>query len=474
MKRYNGIAGIKQWALLLALWVLAVDAAAGERVALVIGNGKYQHAPFLSNPLRDAQAVAQVLKDLDFTVTEPLLDQKKGEMDAALRDFGQRAHGAEAAVVYFAGHGMEVKGENYLIPVDATLVREADASLEAVKLEVVLDQLAGVTGYGLVILDACRDNPLANQMRRADGTRAMYRGLVRVEPSGQIYVAYAAKHGALAQEGTGEHSPFTTALLKYLRNYRQEPLALERLFGAVRKDVLATTQPKQEPWLYSAPTDKPVYLVGEGPDDGKSPVEHDLIPKVIAVFNENFKWVLAITGLVALLTTMSFALMYRHVRVANQGLFNSRVLSRMIRERISRSYYNLSHRHTLRRKEQAIQPKPQPQPQLPPTPKTFYRLVPQRNDRGLPTLILPKPGNYRLGRMQADNIQLVVPSQYVSSEHLVIIVNPDYSIAVENLKPTNKTHIAGVEVSPGQICPIQPGQTLRLGHDEVIYSLQKG
>ncbi|MCP5198156.1 MAG: SUMF1/EgtB/PvdO family nonheme iron enzyme [Gammaproteobacteria bacterium] len=233
------------------------NVAAAERVALVVGNSRYQHAPHLSNPAHDAKAVAEALTDLGFAVTGPLYDLNKVQLDAALGTFGDRAHTAEAVVVFFAGHGLEARGQNYLIPVDAQLERETSASLEAVALDVVLDQIAGPRGYRLVILDACRDNPLANRMQRRDGTRAVYRGFKRVEPEGQTYVAYAAKDGTRARDDSGAgHSPFTAALLKYLK----EPLPLPNLFGAVREDVLEATQQQQEPWLYGAFGRHPVYL----------------------------------------------------------------------------------------------------------------------------------------------------------------------------------------------------------------------
>lgn len=248
------------YGLLLALLAGFSMASTAEQIALVIGNGQYAHSPYLNNPPRDAAAIAQALQNLGFTVTGPLRDQSKAQMDAAFKAFGQQAQSAEAAIVYFAGHGIEVGGDNYLIPVDAALPRDTVVSLEAVPLQTVLDQVGSARDYALVILDACRDNPFANQMQRQQGTRAIYRGLARVEPGGQIYVAYAAKAGSQAQEGTSEHSPFTTALLTYLRNYRREPLPLPSLFGAVREDVLATTSGEQEPWLYGAFGKKLIYL----------------------------------------------------------------------------------------------------------------------------------------------------------------------------------------------------------------------
>ena len=179
-------------------------------------------------------------------------------MAKALRAFGRKARRAKAAVVYYAGHGMEAGSRNYLLPVDARLEYEEDAPLEALALDVVLSQIAGARNYRLVILDACRDNPLANQMRRRDGTRAVYRGLEPVEPTTQTYVAYAAKAGTRARDGSGKHSPFTEALLKYL----PEQLPLERLFGAIREEVLEQTGREQEPHLYGAFGRKPIYLAG--------------------------------------------------------------------------------------------------------------------------------------------------------------------------------------------------------------------
>lgn len=254
---------IGRYSLLLLIGLLGgYSAMAAERVALVIGNSEYAHAPYLSNPQRDAAAIAKALRDLGFSVTGPLFNQSKAEMDTALRQFGRQAQSAMAAVVYFSGHGLELGGQNYLIPKDAVLEREKDVSLEAVALNVVLDQVSGVNGYRLVILDACRDNPLANNMVRTNGAKSAYRGLAPVEPAGQTYVAYAARAGQRSQDGAaGGNSPYAAALLKYLP---QPGLPLERLFGAVREEVLRTTTRTQEPALYGAFGSEPIYLAGPG------------------------------------------------------------------------------------------------------------------------------------------------------------------------------------------------------------------
>ncbi len=269
---------IGRYSLLLLIGLLGgYSAMAAERVALVIGNSEYAHAPYLSNPQRDAAAIAKALRDLGFSVTGPLFNQSKAEMDTALRQFGRQAQSAMAAVVYFSGHGLELGGQNYLIPQDAVLEREKDVSLEAVALNVVLDQVSGVNGYRLVILDACRDNPLANNMVRTNGAKAAYRGLAPVEPVGQTYVAYAARAGQRSQDGeAGGNSPYATALLKYLP---QPGLPLERLFGAVRDEVKRRTNGEQTPFLYGESGTDPIYLAGMGPVSSPPPpmVDHDLI-----------------------------------------------------------------------------------------------------------------------------------------------------------------------------------------------------
>lgn len=199
---------------------------------------------------------------------------------------------------------------------------------------------------------------------------------------------------------------------------------------------------------------------------------------------------LAIAGL-ALLTLLAFVFLFRRVQQASpDGRVNTRVISRMIRDRMSgssssrqqsqpqqaRTYYSHNDGRIIHRDEQEANNN---QRQSPPSAsqvneQILYRLIPQRSDLGLPSLSLPSPGNYRLGRDQSVNIQLVVPNQYVSSEHAVIIVNPDHSVAVEALASTNGTQVAGVLMSPGEILALQEGEVLRLGHDEVIYTLQRG
>lgn len=245
-----------------ALFLLAtVPAGADTRVALVIGNAAYRNVAPLENPGRDARAMAAALQALGFDTTLAL-DQDGGGLKQALRRFTTKARSADIAAVYYAGHGIEAGGENYLIPVDATLQSDDDIDYELVPLELVLKAVAGAKQLRLVMLDACRNNPFSAQMAKADGTRGIGRGFVRVEPANNTLVAYAAKDGTTADDGDGEHSPFAAALLKRLPDPGVE---ITFLFRKVRDDVLAATGGKQEPFVYGSMGGDPVYLVAAAP-----------------------------------------------------------------------------------------------------------------------------------------------------------------------------------------------------------------
>jgi hypothetical protein len=232
-------------------------AFADTRVALVIGNSAYKSVARLTNPTSDAQAIADALKGLGFDTTL-VLDQGREALQQSLRSFGSKARGADIAAVYYAGHGMEADGQNYLIPVDATLKSDADIDFELVPLDLVLRTVAGAKHLRLVMLDACRNNPFAAEMANSGGGRAVGRGLVRVEPANNTLVAYAAKAGTIADDGDGAHSPFATALLSNLGIPGQE---VRLAFGKVRDDVLAATGNKQEPFVYGSLGGAPIYLL---------------------------------------------------------------------------------------------------------------------------------------------------------------------------------------------------------------------
>jgi uncharacterized caspase-like protein len=192
-------------------------------------------------------------------VVDSRRDLKAQEMRRALREFTDKARGADIAVMYFAGHGLEVDGTNYVVPVDAVLERDADVDDEAVSLNRILMAAEPATKLRLVILDACRDNPFMKKMKRTLASRAIGRGLVGVEASRpNTFIAFAAKEGSTAADGSGANSPFTTALLKYLP---QPGLDIRKAFGFVRDDVMSATGDQQEPYTTNSLGGNDVALV---------------------------------------------------------------------------------------------------------------------------------------------------------------------------------------------------------------------
>ena len=243
-------------AILVVLNVLTAHVCAEERVALVIGNGTYQKVAALSNPPNDASDVAASLERLGFSVKK-LLNAKFDDMRRGLLNFGRHAGGTEMAVVFFAGHGMEIGGENWLIPVDAELRNDTDAENEAISLKTVMLQVASARNLGLVILDSCRNNPFAAKMQRTIRVRAVSRGLARTEPLDNVLVAYAAKDGTTANDGTGRNSPFTAALLK---NLETPGLEITFMFRNIRDDVMAATIREQQPFVYGSLSKEAIFF----------------------------------------------------------------------------------------------------------------------------------------------------------------------------------------------------------------------
>ena len=200
-----------------ALLLVSQPAWAEKRVALVLGNGAYRNVAPLPNPVNDGATVATTLKNAGFDVVDSRSDLPAAETRRALRDFADRARDADIAVVYYAGHGMEVDGTNYLIPVDAKLERDTDVYDEALSLDRVLVAIEPAKRLRLVILDACRDNPFSKSMKRTVASRAIGQGLAKIEPSSpNLLIAYSAKAGSTAADGDGKNSPFTTALARHL------------------------------------------------------------------------------------------------------------------------------------------------------------------------------------------------------------------------------------------------------------------
>jgi uncharacterized caspase-like protein len=242
-----------------ALMLGAGPAFAGKRVALVLANSAYQHAPSLTNPVNDGAVMAKTLKDAGFDVVDSRHDLTALDTRRVLRDFADSTRDADIAVVYYAGHGIEVEGSNYLIPVDAKLERDTDVYDEALSLDRVLVAVEPAKQLRLVILDACRDNPFGRTMKRTLATRGIGRGLAQVEPTTtNTLIAYSAKAGFTAQDGDGANSPFTIALSKHLTT---PGLDVRRAFGFVRDDVLKSTGNKQEPFVYGSLGGEDVPLV---------------------------------------------------------------------------------------------------------------------------------------------------------------------------------------------------------------------
>lgn len=243
-----------------ALLFVSGPAFAEKRVALVLGNSAYQNVPPLANPVNDSTKIAATLKDAGFDVVDSRRDLPAAETRRALRDFADRARDADIAVVYYAGHGIEVEGANYLIPVDARLERDTDVYDEAFSLERILIAIEPAKKLRLVILDACRDNPFSKNMKRTIASRAIGQGLAKVEPtSPNVLIAYAAKAGSTAADGDGQaNSPFTSALSRHLT---KPGLDVRRAFGFVRDDVLKTTNNRQEPFVYGSLGGEDVALV---------------------------------------------------------------------------------------------------------------------------------------------------------------------------------------------------------------------
>lgn len=250
-------------AILFAIWaslLLGQPALAEKRIALSIGNSSYQNVSHLANPATDAALLAETFRKANFDVVTVRNDLGASEMRRVLREFGDKARDADIAVIYYAGHGMEVDGVNYLIPIDAALEHDTDVYDEAVSLERVLVAVEPAKRLRLIILDACRDNPFAKTMRQTIARRSLGRGLAKVEPSGpNTMIAFAAKAGSTAFDGDASNSsPYAVALAQHLTT---PGLDLRKAFGFVRDNVLKATNNQQEPFIYGSLGGDDVVLV---------------------------------------------------------------------------------------------------------------------------------------------------------------------------------------------------------------------
>jgi uncharacterized caspase-like protein len=238
--------------------------AIGRRVALVVGNSSYKKVPELANPSRDADAMARTLRAIGFESVTLEIDDTREKLLAALRKFANEAESADWAMVYYAGHGIEMGGMNYLIPVDAELATDRDVQFEAIPFDQVMTAIEGAKKLKLVLLDACRDNPFEPQMRKTAvpeanalpttagakvGSRSIGRGLAEVKVSGASLVVFAAKQGQVALDGEGGNSPFAVAVVQRIATPGGE---INKIFRLVRDDVMEATGGRQEPYTYGS------------------------------------------------------------------------------------------------------------------------------------------------------------------------------------------------------------------------------
>ena len=238
-------------------WLLSGEAFAEKRVALIIGNSGYSNIPKVDNPANDADAMAETLKTLGFALVGggAQIDLDKSNFDSAIQAFGGQLQDADVSLFYYAGHGIQVRGTNYLVPINANPTREADVDFQMVDVTLVLRQMeASRTRLNLLVLDACRNNPFLGR-----GLRTLARGLVQSQAPEGTLISYATQPGNVAFDGTDGHSPYTKALAHIVR---MVGLNVWETFNEVGLAVKRSTRGSQQPWLSSSPIDRNFYFAG--------------------------------------------------------------------------------------------------------------------------------------------------------------------------------------------------------------------
>jgi hypothetical protein len=249
-------AGSRRWGAVLAVLLLVcwpTLAQAAGKFALVIANADYKNAGRLANPESDGRIVADAARRAGFDEVTIVANSDLATFRHTLRDFRARASGAEVAMIYYAGHGIEGSGKNWLLPTDARLASNLDLPYEAIDLDLVMEAISAAR-IRIVVLDACRNNPFGRGWR--SGTRSLSRGLGGVEVD-DVLVIYAAAPGQTAADGEGDNSPFAQS---FARRLTQRDIPIQLLGGLVRDDVLAATAGQQRPFVSASITGTPVYL----------------------------------------------------------------------------------------------------------------------------------------------------------------------------------------------------------------------
>ena len=225
-------------------------ATTGDRVALVIGNSNYRFAGELINPKNDANDIAVAFEAVGFHVIKGI-DLDKAGMDRTIRKFARALSRAKTGAFFYAGHGIQVDGRNYLVPVDAKLEDTTGIDFELVRADVVQRAMERATQTNLIFLDACRNNPLARNLARAMGTRSasIGRGLASIESGAGTIISFATQPGNVALDGQGRNSPYTKSLLRHIRMPGED---ISSILIRVRNSVMQDTQNKQVPWEHTA------------------------------------------------------------------------------------------------------------------------------------------------------------------------------------------------------------------------------
>jgi len=277
---------------IVTLMLGAFQAFAGRKVALIIGNSSYKAAPPLENPKNDAADISSAFKSLGFEVFEGV-DLDKSAMERLIRDYAGSLSGAELGLFFYAGHGLQVNGVNYLVPIDAELLTAAALDFELVRLDLVQRTMERETPTNILFLDACRNNPLARNLARSLGTRStdIGRGLAVVEAGQGTLISFSTQPGNVALDGTGRNSPFAGALVKHIA---KPGFDLSNILIKVRTDVMETTQRSQVPWEHSSLTSQ-VYLSDRPATQDETAelalwekVKDSLDPDVIADYTKSY------------------------------------------------------------------------------------------------------------------------------------------------------------------------------------------